>query len=226
MRLLIIRHGNPDYAHDTLTEKGWAEAHALVERMKTYGIDEIYASPMGRAQDTARPTAEALGITPVILPWLHEFPANIKHPCAPSRSAWEVPPSVWSEEPALGDRNGWRSTNLYGDTDCPRVFDEIGKALDEFLAGYGLRREGDIYRTAEGEKPADKTVAFFCHQGLGLALISYLLGLSPALAWYKMFLPTSSVTEIRFNKDWFDDTMYAAWAGSIGDISHLKERNF
>ena len=26
MKLLIIRHGAPDYEHDSLTEKGWNEA--------------------------------------------------------------------------------------------------------------------------------------------------------------------------------------------------------
>ena len=34
MRLLIIRHGDPDYAHDTLTEKGHREAALLAEKMK------------------------------------------------------------------------------------------------------------------------------------------------------------------------------------------------
>ena len=29
MRILIIRHGEPDYAHDCLTEKGWREAQYL-----------------------------------------------------------------------------------------------------------------------------------------------------------------------------------------------------
>ena len=29
MRVLIIRHGEPDYAVDSLTEKGWREAGLL-----------------------------------------------------------------------------------------------------------------------------------------------------------------------------------------------------
>lgn len=33
MRLLIIRHGDPDYAVDSLTEKGRREAEFLAERM-------------------------------------------------------------------------------------------------------------------------------------------------------------------------------------------------
>ena len=29
MDLIIIRHGDPDYEHDTLTERGWKEAEIL-----------------------------------------------------------------------------------------------------------------------------------------------------------------------------------------------------
>ena len=33
MRLLIIRHGDPDYEKDSLTEKGWWEAELLSRRI-------------------------------------------------------------------------------------------------------------------------------------------------------------------------------------------------
>ena len=33
MKLIIIRHGDPDYEHDTLTEKGIREAKLLSERI-------------------------------------------------------------------------------------------------------------------------------------------------------------------------------------------------
>ena len=63
MRIIIIRHGDPDYVNDTLTEKGWREARLLAERMKGERVDKIYVSSLGRARDTAKPTEEALGIT-------------------------------------------------------------------------------------------------------------------------------------------------------------------
>lgn len=56
MRLFIIRHGDPDYAHDSLTEKGLREAEALAEWFADVRLDEIFASPLGRAQMTAAPT--------------------------------------------------------------------------------------------------------------------------------------------------------------------------
>ena len=32
MRLILIRHGDPDYVRDSLTEKGFREANLLAER--------------------------------------------------------------------------------------------------------------------------------------------------------------------------------------------------
>ena len=34
MKLLFVRHGEPDYTIDSLTEKGWKEAELLAERMQ------------------------------------------------------------------------------------------------------------------------------------------------------------------------------------------------
>ena len=58
MRILIIRHGDPDYSIDSLTEKGWREAELLSERLVKEGITDIFVSPLGRARDTACPTLE------------------------------------------------------------------------------------------------------------------------------------------------------------------------
>ena len=53
MRLIFIRHAEPDYEHDSLTEKGWREAKLLARRTKDWQVDEFYVSPLGRARDTA-----------------------------------------------------------------------------------------------------------------------------------------------------------------------------
>ena len=39
MRILIIRHGDPDYAKDSLTEKGWREAEYLADKLEKEKID-------------------------------------------------------------------------------------------------------------------------------------------------------------------------------------------
>ena len=35
MKILLIRHGDPDYEHDTLTEQGWVEAELLARPLLT-----------------------------------------------------------------------------------------------------------------------------------------------------------------------------------------------
>lgn len=50
MRLIFIRHGEPDYEHDSLTEKGWREAKLLAARTKDWHVDDFYVSPLGRAR--------------------------------------------------------------------------------------------------------------------------------------------------------------------------------
>ena len=61
MRLLFIRHGDPDYVNDTLTEQGKVEAKLLADVIGDFGIDDIYVSPLGRARNTAEYSLKALG---------------------------------------------------------------------------------------------------------------------------------------------------------------------
>ncbi|MBO6263170.1 MAG: histidine phosphatase family protein [Clostridia bacterium] len=44
MILYYIRHGDPIYDPDSLTELGHKQAEALANRFALYGLDEIYCS--------------------------------------------------------------------------------------------------------------------------------------------------------------------------------------
>ena len=61
MRLLFIRHGDPDYENDDLTPAGKREAELLSERMVREDVSEYFVSPLGRAQATAAPTLMKTG---------------------------------------------------------------------------------------------------------------------------------------------------------------------
>ena len=79
MRLLIIRHGDPDYEHDTLTERGWKEAKALAARIAPMDIKDIYVSVLGRARDTASCSLKAMNRTATAeCDWMREFPAILE----------------------------------------------------------------------------------------------------------------------------------------------------
>ena len=41
MRILLIRHGDPEYVNDSLTEKGRKEAHMLASRLVNERIEYV-----------------------------------------------------------------------------------------------------------------------------------------------------------------------------------------
>ena len=75
MTIYIIRHAEPDYEHDSLTEKGWREAELLSHRLAK--IPErilLHVSPLGRAQRHRVPDAQGRRSGGAeVLPWLREF---------------------------------------------------------------------------------------------------------------------------------------------------------
>jgi len=100
MRLIIIRHGDPDYVKDSLTEKGWREAELLAERLSKLDIKAFYVSPLGRAKDTASLTLKKMNREATELPWMQEFfGADIARPDADGRTiVWDWLPQDWTKE--------------------------------------------------------------------------------------------------------------------------------
>ena len=91
MKLLIVRHADPDYSIDSLTEKGWREAEYLSQRLSKLTVKDFYVSPLGRAKDTASLTLEKMGRAAVEYKWLREFMPSINRPDRAERSrvAWD-----------------------------------------------------------------------------------------------------------------------------------------
>ena len=55
MDIYLIRHADPDYANDSITELGVKEANKLGAYLKDVPLTHIYSSPMGRARKTMAP---------------------------------------------------------------------------------------------------------------------------------------------------------------------------
>ena len=159
MKLLIVRHCEPDYVLDSLTEKGWRESELLADRLCALPIDDFYVSPLGRAQDTVRPTLTRLGKQAETLPWLEEFRGTIIDPKTARRSyAWDLTPQYWTKCPELWDQEAWRTNALVATGNSGAIFDETAAGLDALLARYGYTREDCLYRT---EKNSDAVAAVF-----------------------------------------------------------------
>lgn len=219
MRLLLIRHGDPDYEHDSLTETGKREAALLVPRMQREEITEFFCSPLGRAKETARPTLEALGRTAEECEWLQEFSIPIHRPDRNggfSPVPWDWLPADWLSDPRLMDREHWRENEVIKAADVGGHYDRVVTAFDALLAEHGYRRNGLYY---DAVRPNTETLAFFCHFGLGCVLLSRLMNCSPMILWQGTAWAPTSVTTV-YTEERRPGTA-AFRAAAIGDVSHL-----
>ena len=88
MRIVFVRHGEPNYELDCLTPLGRKQAKAAAERLREEGIEEIYSSPFGRAKETAQAASDALGIRPIrVLDFMHELYWAVRTGILPTRTA-------------------------------------------------------------------------------------------------------------------------------------------
>lgn len=220
MRILLIRHGDPDYANDTVTEKGKREVQLLADRLEKESIDKIYCSPLGRAQATAAPTAQRIGKEIHTLPWLRELSA---HYDMGDRlvSPWDIYPQAWTQNPAVADKDRWADDALYEGNPLKESVRAVEEALDALLLSHGYRHNGRIFEILPGYADSTETIALFCHMGLGNVLLSHLAGISTPLWWHTMFLPPTSVTTVYMEQHCTNTNIALAHFVGIGDISHL-----
>ena len=73
MRIIFVRHGEPDYENDCLTARGQLQAESAAKRLKREGISRIYSSPMGRAYYTSLALSKELGLPVTKLDFMHEI---------------------------------------------------------------------------------------------------------------------------------------------------------
>ena len=217
MKLIIIRHGEPDYSIDSLTKRGFREAELLSERLCKMDIKAFYVSPLGRAKDTAAPTLRKMGRDAVILDWLKEFSPKVKKPWKESEGcAWDWLPKVWTKEPRFYDKNAWSEPSAFADAEVGKEYDRVCAGLDALLREYGYERNDGYYKAVT---PNHYTIVLFCHFGLKCVLLSHLLGVSPMVLWHGACAAPSSVTILN-TEERRQGIAYFRMS-TFGDTSHL-----
>lgn len=217
MRLLFIRHGDPDYEHDSLTPKGEREAELLADKMEGEQLTHIYISPLGRAQRTAAATLKRLRREGTTLDWLREFTYPIRLPdTGEEHLIWDFMPAFMRSYPQLYSAEGWQTPEFIRNSGVPRAYAAACAGLDSLLAEHGYVREGNCYRA---ERPNRDTLAFFCHFGATGILLSHLFNMSPvALLQHYAAAPTSVTTVYTEERE---EGIASFRCASYGDISHL-----
>lgn len=217
MRLLFIRHGDPDYENDTVTEKGAREIELLADRLAKERIDEFYISPLGRAQVTARATLSRLHRTGETLGWLREFDAFAKMPVTGEmHHIWDFMPSFMEEHPALYSADEWLKEPFFAASEVPMRYAQVCGGLDDLLYAHGYLRKGNHYVAVNANR---KTLAFFCHLGATGVLLSHLLHMSPVAFLQHFAAAPSSVTSVYTEER--EKGIVSFRCSCYGDISHL-----
>jgi probable phosphoglycerate mutase len=218
MRLVIIRHGDPDYSIDSLTETGWKEAHLLAEKMAKMDVQEFYVSPLGRAKDTASCTLKKMGREAVELDWLQEFRPTVLRPDAGGKRkvSWDWLPQDWTADDRFYSYEHWHEHEVFQEAHVKEEYDRVAEKFDAFLADHGYRREGRIYRV---ERENEDTIVLFCHFALGCVLLSRLFSVSPMILWHHLCSAPTGVTIV--NTEERRQGIAAFRMSTYGDVSHL-----
>ncbi|SFB71261.1 histidine phosphatase family protein [Butyrivibrio sp. YAB3001] len=203
MRLIFIRHGEPDYANDCLTENGKKQAESTAVRLKDEDITAIYSSPMGRAKETASYTAKNHDIQVENLDFMHEINWGDKNKSADSANKlpyeghpWTLAYRVLTDADECAENINWAEHPFFKDNTCMDFYEKISTGLDDLLQRYGLVRKNKLYECIE--ENAD-TIALFAHGGSGAIMFSHILNLPFPFVLTTMPYGVCSVSIINFD---------------------------
>ena len=218
MRIILIRHAEPDYVLDSLTEKGVREAELLRGRLQGYAFRDCYVSPLGRARETAEIAMMGRNAKIEEMPWLAEFRGRFPdRETGKLRLAWDLPPRVWTAEPMLLDKEKWADAPIFAGGNVREIWDETKAGVDEMMGRYGFVKDGPIWR---GEQNTGDTLALFCHFAISMVVTGYLMDLSPMALLQRCFCAPSSVTELVTEERIRGEASFRMT--KLGDVSHLE----
>lgn len=221
MRLIIVRHGDPDYSIDSLTEKGKREVVLLADRLAKEEITDFYCSPLGRARDTAAPTLKRMGRTAEICDWLEEFPGKRVNPeTGEEIHAWDMMPAEWTAHPEFYAPGDWLREPSVAAGTVEKMYRRVADGIDGLLARYGYVHDGKFFRV---EKESRDTVVLFCHFGVEMVILGHIWGVSPVPLWHMFTALPSSVTTV-YTEERQQGVAYFRCCG-FGDLSHLYAGN-
>ena len=200
MRIVFVRHGEPNYEKDCLTEEGRRQALAAAERLEGEGIEEIFSSPLGRASETAEAASRTLNLPVRTLDYMRELhwgsvdgtpvPAN-GHP-------WDLADLLAAEGWNLTDP-AWRGHPYFRNNKVTAEADRVAEKTDEWLLSLGYRREGAYYRCVRTDD-RQRTVALFSHGGSSAAAMGHILNMTFPYACALFHLEFTGITVIRLDR--------------------------
>ena len=218
MRIIFVRHGHPDYAHDCLTELGHRHAAAAAERLRGEGIERVFSSTKGRAMETAAHTAEVFGLPVEGCDFMREITWGFGDGpvCGDEGNPWLAVRQMTECGESLLDPD-WRQHPLFSGNRLVQSAEVVARGTDAWLETLGYTRDGLYYRMT-GEPP--RTVAAFGHGGESAALLSHLFNLPFPYVCTAMGPEYTGITIVRFPRE--RDCLLSPRFELMNDARHIR----
>lgn len=235
MRIILIRHGDPDYIHDSLTEKGQEEAKLLANRIREFDpeVTAYFVSPLGRARETADWCLKPLGKTATVLPWIEEFTGRIPDPeDGHLRLGWDLLPQDWMYDKRCYEADNWWNADVFKGSNCKEAYDRITEGFDALVKEYGYTRKnglsepGHCYRTdwehlpEQAKDGRETTIVIFCHMIATFTILSYVSGIAFPVMAHGFFSAPTGWNVLETEERIPGEAHFRIRA--VGDISHLN----
>ena len=223
MDLFLIRHGEPDWTQDgiarndpVLTERGHQQASLVAKRLGAlHGVDEIWVSPMNRAQETSVPIAAALGYERETYDWLHE----LKNPPEFEGQPGEEVNRYFETVNLRPIEDLWDGFGKNGESFLD-FHNRVTNGLVETLDAHGIHPYPDSQHLWKLDEPG-KRVLIVAHGGTNAVILGHLLGLDPVpWEWERFAHPHTGVSRLTMVR------IADGWAFSLrqlGDVAHLPD---
>lgn len=201
MDIVFIRHGQPKWAVDGLTQSdpfltdlGHEQAQHAADRIATdekASPAKLIVSPALRSQQTAQPIAEETGLDIETVDDLVE----VKMPDWEGITEAAVVKIFMTTKHRSPDE-WWEG--LEGGESFRVFHDRVTTALDGLLAEHGIRRDTDDRRLWHVEEDPGRIVVV-AHGGTNSVCLTHLLGIPPApWEWEKFVLFHASFARVKF----------------------------
>ena len=219
MKILIIRHADPDNDNNTLTNIGFEEAKVLSDYLKDYHFDEVYTSDYARAKLTCDEVMKYHDNEVNIVSWLREFDTRV---CIPNgqenNMTWDIYPDYYTKLDDFYDKDKYLDLPFL--KDVKEKYQEVINKFDEVLEKNGYQRDGMVYKV---KKENTKTIVLFCHFGVMCVLMSHLMNIPYSLLACTTCCPPTGIT--TFITEERKEGIAGYRMNGFGDVSHLRMAN-
>lgn len=204
MRFIYIRHGEPTYNPDDLTELGKLQAEKIAYYLSKYRVDLLFSSTSNRAIRTAVPTAKKFNMEINKLDFANEeYVWNSLTLNTTSGKVWlfqsQDTVRLFHTQEIMDLRFQWYKHPNFSNSRFESEIERIQNESDRFFASLGYLHLGN--GKFKVLKESYDTVVMFAHQGFGFIFLSLLLNIPYPNFCTRFELGHAEITIIEFKNE-------------------------